>query len=84
MFTATQLLQISVALIPMVGLLVISIDRMSSQKSITMRSIIKVMGLALVPAIVILALQGLFSSPMVSGFFGLMAGFILANLVASD
>lgn len=81
MLTATQTIQLSVAAIPIVGLIVLGIDQLSSQKSITMRTVVKVMGLSLLPSIIILGMQGLLSSPMVTGFVGLTFGFVLARLV---
>lgn len=84
MLSPTQMLQLAVALIPVVGLLVLAVDRMSSQKSITMRTSIKVMGFTLVPAIIILGMQGLLQNPIVAGFTGVLMGFVLGNLVSGD
>lgn len=84
MLTLSHLIQIAVALVPVVGLLVLAADRMSSQKSVTMNTIIKVIALSLLPAITIVAMHGLLTSPVVVGFLGIMTGFVLANLVSGD
>lgn len=84
MFTAAQLVQLALATFPLLGMLVLAVDRMSSKKSITTRTVIKAMGLTVVPSIVILAMQGLLMNPVAGSFLGVLVGFVLANLVSSD
>lgn len=84
MLTATQMIQLAVAAVPIVGLIVLAIDKLSSQKSITIRTVVEVMGLTLLPAVVILGMQDLLTSPMVTGFLGLTFGFVLAKLVPKN
>lgn len=84
MLTTSLLLQLAIAVVPVVGLVVLAVDQLSSKKSFTVRTVVKVMGLTLLPAVTILGIQGLLDSPVVSGFLGTVFGYVLANLVSRD
>ncbi|MFB6138694.1 MAG: hypothetical protein ABEJ42_10240 [Halobacteriaceae archaeon] len=76
--------QLALAGIPLVGAFVLAVDRLSSQRSIGTRTVLKVLALSLIPAVVILGLAGALRSPVIAGLLGLFSGFVLARLVPTD
>lgn len=79
-----QLLEVTATLIPIAGLVVLAIDRMTSNQSVTSRTIAKVLGLSVPPMLIVFGLRGLLTSPVATGFLGTLVGFVLGVLISPD
>lgn len=79
-----NLLLFTVAVIPLIAMYIIAKGKIGGEGGIGVRTVHKIVGTLLVPAIVILAVEGMLDDSAVTSFLGLILGYTLGQIAYSD